>query len=133
VPLHIDGIVGLLVRSLYEPLVATVARSEGCTAESARPSEVCTPEARSVEGMPVILAPDNYFAATTNFIIAHTSAVVAPIKLTDYVTHINPPGINGTLVEGRIRHAAHALKNKAVAIYLNTSGSKPSGATGTGV
>lgn len=87
----------------------------------------------TIEGMPVIVAPDNYFAETTNFLIVHNSAVVAPVKLTDYVTHINPPGINGTLVEGRIRHDAHALKNKVAAIYLNTSGSKPSGATGTGV
>jgi hypothetical protein len=53
--------------------------------------------------------------------------------LIDYVTHVNPPGINGTLVEGRIRHDAHALKNKVAAIYLNTAGAKPSGATGTGV
>lgn len=87
----------------------------------------------TVEGMPVIIAPDNYFAADTNFIIGHTSAVVAPVKLVDYVTHINPPGINGTLIEGRIRHDAHALKNKVAAIYLNTAGAKPSGATGTGV
>lgn len=87
----------------------------------------------TVEGMPVVIAPDNYFATDTNFIIAHTSAVVAPVKLVDYVTHINPPGINGTLIEGRIRHDAHALKNKVAAIYLNTAGAKPSGATGTGV
>lgn len=87
----------------------------------------------TVEGMPVIVAPDNYFAANTNFIIAHTSAVVAPIKLIDYITHVNPVGINGTVVEGRIRHDAHALKNKVAGIYLNTAGAKPSGATGTGV
>lgn len=87
----------------------------------------------TVEGMPVIVAPDNYFAADTNFIIAHTSAVVAPIKLVDYITHVNPVGINGTVVEGRIRHDAHALKNKVAGIYLNTAGAKPSGATGTGV
>ena len=87
----------------------------------------------TVEGMPVVLVPDNYLAATTNFIIVHKSAVVAPVKLVDYTTHINPPGINGTLVEGRIRHDAHALKNKVAGIYINTSGAKPTGATGTGV
>lgn len=87
----------------------------------------------TIEGMPVIVVPDSYLADTTNFIIVHNSAVVAPVKLVDYITHINPPGINGTLIEGRIRHDAHALKNKVAGIYLNTSGSKPSGATGTGV
>ncbi len=86
-----------------------------------------------IEGMPVILVPDNYLADTTNFLIVHKSAVVAPVKLIEYQTHINPPGISGTLVEGRIRHDAHALKNKKAAIYLNTSGAKPTGATGTGV
>lgn len=86
-----------------------------------------------IEGMPVILVPDNYLADTTNFMIVHKSAVVAPIKLIEYQTHINPPGISGILVEGRIRHDAHALKNKKAGIYLNTSGAKPSGATGTGV
>lgn len=87
----------------------------------------------TIEGMPVIVVPDSYLANTTNFLIVHNSAVVAPLKLTDYVTHINPPGINGTLIEGRIRHDAFALKNKVAGIYLNTSGAKPSGATGTGV
>ena len=87
----------------------------------------------TVEGMPVIVVPDNYLAATTNFLIVHKDAVVAPVKLVDYITHINPPGINGTLIEGRIRHDAHALANKVAGIYLNTSGAKPSGATGTGV
>ena len=87
----------------------------------------------TIEGMPVVIVPDSYLAETTNFLIVHNSAVVAPVKLIDYVTHVNPPGINGTLVEGRIRHDAHAIKNKIAGIYLNTSGSKPSGATGTGV
>lgn len=87
----------------------------------------------TIEGMPVIIVPDSYLAATTNFMIVCKQSVVAPVKLVDYITHINPPGINGTLIEGRIRHDAHALTNKVAGIYLNTSGAKPSGATGTGV
>ena len=87
----------------------------------------------TIEGLPVILVPDNYLASTTNFLIVSKTATVAPVKLIDYITHINPPGINGTLVEGRIRHDAHVLKNKVAGIYLNTSGAKPTGATGTGV
>lgn len=87
----------------------------------------------AIEGMPLIVVPDNYLSATTNFMIVNKQSVVAPVKLVDYITHINPPGINGTLVEGRIRHDAHALKNKVAGIYINTSGAKPTGATGTGV
>lgn len=87
----------------------------------------------TIEGLPIIIVPDNYLAATTNFMIVNREATVAPVKLIDYITHVNPRGINGTVVEGRIRHDAHVLKNKVAGIYLNTSGAKPTGATGTGV
>lgn len=87
----------------------------------------------TIEGLPIIIVPDNYLAATTNFMIVNREATVAPVKLIDYITHVNPIGINGTVVEGRIRHDAHVLKNKVAGIYLNTSGAKPTGATGTGV
>lgn len=51
------------------------------------------------------------------FMLAHPCATVAPTKLEDYNTHVNPPGINGTLVEGRIVYGAYVLENKAKAIY----------------
>lgn len=56
--------------------------------------------------------PENF-----GFMLAHPCATVAPTKLEDYNTHTNPPGINGTLVEGRIVYDAFVLKNKAKAIY----------------
>lgn len=56
--------------------------------------------------------PENF-----GFMLAHPCATVAPTKLEDYNTHINPPGINGTLVEGRIVYDAFVLENKAKAIY----------------
>ena len=54
------------------------------------------------------------------FMLAHPCATVAPTKLEDYNTHVNPPGINGTLVEGRIVYDAFVLGNKAKAIYYQT-------------
>ncbi len=51
------------------------------------------------------------------FMLSHPCATVAPTKLEDYNTHVNPPGINGTLVEGRIVYDAFVLENKAEAIY----------------
>lgn len=54
------------------------------------------------------------------FMLAHPCATVAPTKLEDYNTHVNPPGINGTLVEGRIVYDAFVLENKAKAIYYQT-------------
>lgn len=39
------------------------------------------------------------------------------VKLESYKTHEDPPGINGTLVEGRICYDAFVLENKKKAIY----------------
>ena len=49
--------------------------------------------------------------------IVHPVATVAPTKLEDYTAHTNPPGISGSLVEGRICYDAFVLDNKAKAIY----------------
>lgn len=51
------------------------------------------------------------------FMIAHPVATVAPVKLEDYTIHQNPPGISGSLVEGRVCYDAFVLENKKTAIY----------------
>ena len=51
------------------------------------------------------------------FMLSHKSACCAPTQLEDYNTHVNPPGINGTLVEGRIVYDAFVFENKKKAIY----------------
>jgi hypothetical protein len=50
-------------------------------------------------------------------ILAHPVATVAPVKLEDYRIHADPPGISGSLVEGRICYDAFVLDNKKGAIY----------------
>ena len=50
------------------------------------------------------------------FMIAHPCATVAPVKLESYKTHQDPPGISGSLVEGRIVYDAFVLDNKKKAI-----------------
>lgn len=70
-----------------------------------------------VDGMPVIRVPASRVPEGFGFMIAHPCATVAPQKLADYRTHTNPPGINGSLVEGRICYDAFVLDNKAKAIY----------------
>ncbi|MCX8045503.1 MAG: N4-gp56 family major capsid protein, partial [Anoxybacillus gonensis] len=72
-----------------------------------------------IDGIPLITVPSSYLPANVEFFITHPMATVAPIKLTDYVTHENPPGINGTLVEGRIRYDAFVFENKKNAIYVH--------------
>lgn len=51
------------------------------------------------------------------FMLSHKSACCAPVQLADYNEHENPPGINGTLVEGRIVYDAYVFDNKKNGIY----------------
>lgn len=51
------------------------------------------------------------------FMMCHSVATTAPLKLADYVMHDNPPGISGYLVEGRLYYDAFVLENKKKAIY----------------
>lgn len=70
-----------------------------------------------LDGMNVQKIPANRLPADFGFMIAHPCATVAPVKLEDYTVHENPPGISGSLVEGRIVYDAFVLDNKAKAIY----------------
>jgi N4-gp56 family major capsid protein len=72
-----------------------------------------------IDGVKIVKVPSTYLPANTAFLITHQIATVAPKKLQDYKTHDNPPGINGWLVEGRLRYDAFVLNNKANAIYVH--------------
>jgi N4-gp56 family major capsid protein len=73
------------------------------------------------EGIPMILTPFNYLPTGVEFVITNRIAAVGVQKLSDFKLHDNPPGINGWLAEGRIRHDLFVLNNKANAIYVHTS------------
>lgn len=70
-----------------------------------------------LDGMDVQKIPASRLPAGFGFMIAHPSATVAPVKLEGYKVHEDPPGISGSLVEGRIVYDAFVLDNKAKAIY----------------
>lgn len=72
-----------------------------------------------VDGVKLVRVPSSKLPTATAFIIAHPMATVSANKLQDYKIHDNPPGINGKLVEGRIRYGAFVLDNKADAIYAH--------------
>lgn len=72
----------------------------------------------NLDGTSVVKVPAARLPKSTGFILCHPVATVAPVKLESYKVHEDPPGINGTLVEGRICYDAFVLKNKAKAIYL---------------
>lgn len=70
-----------------------------------------------LDGMTVQKVPASRLPKDFGFLVAHPCACVAPTKLEDYTVHENPPGISGSLVEGRIVYDAFVLDNKAKAIY----------------
>lgn len=71
----------------------------------------------NLDGMNVIKVPESRLPKDCMFMIVHPCATVAPTKLASYNTHVNPPGISGQLVEGRIVYDAFVLENKKMAIY----------------
>lgn len=71
----------------------------------------------NLDGAMVIKVPASRLPEHFGFMIAHPVATVAPTKLEDYKVHQDPPGISGSLVEGRICYDAFVLDNKKMAIY----------------
>ncbi len=75
-----------------------------------------------IDGIPVVVLPKSYMPTGVDFFITNKIATTAPVKLSEYKIHDNPPGINGWLVEGRVYHDAFVLENKKKAIYVHKSG-----------
>ena len=72
-----------------------------------------------VDGVPIVKVPSSYFPAGVTSLITNPICTVAPIKLQDFKIHDNPVGINGFLVEGRIRYDAFVLNSKKDGIVYN--------------
>lgn len=70
-----------------------------------------------LDGAAIMKIPANRLPDDFGFMIVHPIATTAPVKLEDYTIHENPPGINGSLVEGRINYDAFVLDNKAEALF----------------
>lgn len=83
-----------------------------------------------LDGMPIVKVPSKRLNGA-NFIICHKSATVAPVKLAEYRLHKDPPGISGSLAEGRVYFDAFVLKNKKAAIYVHKKKESSSGDTKT--
>ena len=71
----------------------------------------------NLDGASVVKVPASRLPENFGFLLAHPSATVAPVKLDDYKVHRDPPGISGSLVEGRICYDAFVLENKKNALY----------------
>lgn len=73
----------------------------------------------SVDGVPIIVVPKSWMPENAAFVITNPIACCAPVKLSEYKIHENPPGISGWLVEGRVYYDAFILNNKKGAIYTH--------------
>ncbi|HBV51646.1 MAG TPA: hypothetical protein DEF06_05130, partial [Clostridiales bacterium] len=82
-----------------------------------------------LDGCNVIKVPAARLPENFGFMVCHSCATVAPLKLEDYTIHENPPGISGSLVEGRIVYDAFVLENKTKAIYYHATAVAASGGT----
>lgn len=70
-----------------------------------------------LDGMSVQRVPANRLPKGFGFLAGHPCAAVAPVKLESYKIHEDPPGISGSLVEGRIVYDCFVLDNKKTALY----------------
>ena len=70
-----------------------------------------------LDGAKIVKVPAKRLPAGFGFMLCHPCATVAPRKLEDTNIHNNPPGISGSLVEGRFCYDAFVLDNKVKAIY----------------
>lgn len=75
----------------------------------------------NLDGAAVIKVPSVRLPKNFGFMLVHPSATVAPVKLEDYTVHENPPGISGSLVEGRVCYDAFVLENKKKGIYYQAT------------
>jgi len=71
-----------------------------------------------VDGVSIVRAPASYFPAGIQCIITNRMVMPAPVKLQDYKIHMDPPGVNGWLIEGRLRYDSFILNQKADAISV---------------
>lgn len=81
-----------------------------------------------IDGVYIIKAPASYFPTGVKAVVTNRMTMVSPVKLESYKIHQDPPGINGALIEGRVRYDAFILDMKQGAISI--IGDTTSGQTG---
>lgn len=69
-----------------------------------------------VDGVAIVKVPTAKMPLNTKFILIHPSCSCSPLKLEEYKTHDNPPGINGQLIEGRVIYDCFVFDTKVKAI-----------------
>lgn len=72
-----------------------------------------------IDGVRIIKVPASRMPAGACFIITNPIATTAPVKLSDYKVHQDPPGLAGNLVEGLTYYDAFVLNNKKKCIAVS--------------
>ena len=75
----------------------------------------------TLDGANIIKVPAARLPEGFGFLYGHPVAACAPTKLADYKVHQDPPGLSGSLVEGRINYDAFVLDNKVDALYYQAA------------
>ena len=73
----------------------------------------------TVDGTMVVIHNSSEMPSSTDLIITHKAVTTFADVLTDYVTHKNPPGVNGFLIEGRHAFDAFVDTNKVNQIGIH--------------
>lgn len=72
-----------------------------------------------VDGDDVVIHTSAELPANTDLVITHKDVTTFADVLTDYVTHKNPRGVNGFVVEGRVAYDAFVDTNKVNMIGIH--------------
>lgn len=78
----------------------------------------------TVDGMKVKICPSSRMPATSgaiDLLITHPEVTTFADVLTDYVTHDNPKGVNGTLIEGRVAYDGFVDTNKVNELAMHAA------------
>ena len=69
------------------------------------------------DGIEIVMVAGNRLPAGADFLLVHKDAVIAPRQLQEYKIHTDPPGISGTLCEGRALYDCFVLDEKSDGVY----------------
>ncbi len=73
------------------------------------------------DNMRVVKVPRSRWPENVNFIIVHKRAACAPVKLNDTKYHKDPPGISGSLLEGRQYYDLFVFGAKCNGVYVDVN------------
>lgn len=76
-------------------------------------------EVGTYDNMTVIKVPASRMPEGVNFIIAHRNAATAPVKMSETKIHQDPPGISGSLLEGREYYDCFVFDAKKDGVYAD--------------